>query len=254
MSSGRTMLCALRAGFGLLIAGGLVLVAAVGAEPADPLGAVGRYHLPIPTPSTDTSPQTFVMNGQTYVIPRNYIEGLSKDNDGDPNDISIRAVLPDFIGLTDETIRCGVGYQDPCSARVVVIDLSRGIFPTSGSQQLSNSKKISHPDEIKGPCGLRYYESLGSTERGGVVFQFFFIQLPNIADISFLRCAKPGSAFAQRCNSRENIGDGNSFYYNFDRSKLCEWGVVRSKSLDLIRSFKLEGARSSLAANDRADV
>ena len=231
-------LCVPTAASGLAVAGGLLFASIGSADPPDPLGAVGRYYLPIPTPSTDTSPRTFVMNGQTYVIPRNYIEGLSKDDKGNPNVISIRAVRPDFIGLTKDTIRCGVGYRDPCSSGVVVIDLSRGIFPTSGRQQLSNAKGISHPDEREGPCGLKYYESLGSTEKGGVVFQSFFTAVSDSSDILFLSCAKPGSSFAQRCNGHENIGDGNSFYYNFDRNKLCDWKEVRSRTHELIRSFK----------------
>jgi hypothetical protein len=61
-------LAAPRAGFGLLIAGGLLFVPIVGTEPPDLLDAVGRSHLPISTPATDPSPRTFVMHGQTYVI------------------------------------------------------------------------------------------------------------------------------------------------------------------------------------------
>jgi hypothetical protein len=235
--------CARRWRLSVLIGGAALFATALWAEPPDPLGAVGRYQLPIPTPSTDTSPQTFVMNGQTYVIPRNYIEGISKADDGQTNVISIRAVLPDFTGLTKETIRCGVGYQDPCSSRVVVVDLARGIFPTSGYQQLLNAKGISRPNEREGPCGLKYYESLSSTQKGGVVFQFFFTELSERSDILFLRCAKPGSAFAQRCNSRENVGDGNSFYYNFDRSKLCSWSEIRNHTHSLISFIQARGKK-----------
>jgi hypothetical protein len=240
MSSGRTMLCALRAGFSLLIAGGLVLAGTVFAQPPDPLGAVGRYHLSIPAPSADTSPRTFVMNGQTYVIPRNHIVSFSKNDDGTAGAISMRAVLPNFDGLTNDTIRCGVGYQDPCSSKVVVIGLTSGPFPTSGSQQLSNAKGISHPEERDGPCGLRYYEGLGSTDKGGVVFRSYFTRFPDEPDISFLSCAKEGSAFAPRCDGHDNVGDGNAFYYTFDRNKLCDWGSIRKKIFELIKSFKKE--------------
>ena len=230
--------CARRWRLSVLIGGAALFATALWAEPPDPLGAVGRYQLPIPTPSTDTSPQTFVMNGQTYVIPRNYIVSLAKDDDGTAAAISMRAVLPDFSGLTKETMRCGVGYRDPCSAEVVVIGLTSGPFLTSGSQQLRNIKPISHPDQREGPCSLQYYESHGSTDQGGTVFQFFFTKMPNQSDISVLRCPKPGSSGASRCNSYDDVGDGNSFYYNFERNKLCQWGPIRSKSLALIRSFK----------------
>lgn len=172
-------LFALRAAFSLLVAGGSLFTSTVWAEPPDPLGAVGRYYLPIPTPSAHTLPQTFVMNGQTYVIPRNYIESVSKNDDGTAAAISLRAVLPDFSGLTKETIRCGIGYRDPCSADVVVIDLTSGPFLTNGSQQLMNIKPISHQDQREGPCGLQYYESRGSSDKGGIVHQFFFTKLPN---------------------------------------------------------------------------
>jgi hypothetical protein len=232
------MSCARRWRLGALVGGAALFTTALWAEPPDPLGAVGRYHLPIPTPSTDTSPQTFVMNGQTYVIPRNYIVSLAKNDDGTAGAISIRAVLPTFSGLTKDTIRCGVGYQDPCSSEVVIIGLTHGPFPTSGSQQLENTKRTSHPDEREGPCGLRYYESFGSTDKGGVVFQSFIMKMPDSSDILFLRCAKKGSAFASRCDGDGNVGDGNSFYYTFDQSKLCNWLSIRNGSLSLIRSFK----------------
>jgi len=236
------LFCALKRGFASLTVGGLLWAWGACADPVDPLGAVGRYYLPIPAPSTDTSPRTFFMNGQTYIVPRNYVESLSKNDDGTVSVISIRALLPDFTGLTKDTIRCGLNYSDPCSSRVVVIDLAQGPFPTSGVQQLSNAKGISHPDEREGPCGFKYYESFGSAEKGGVVFQFFFARLADTSDLSFLRCAKPGSAFAKRCNARDNVGDGNSFYYNFDRGKLCEWSAIRSSSLSLINSFR-KGAK-----------
>jgi hypothetical protein len=211
---------------------------------ADPLGAVGRYNLPIPTPSTDTSPQTLVMNGQTYVIPRNYIVSLTRNDDGTAAAISMRAALPDFSGLTRETIRCGVGYGDPCSAEVVVIGLTSGPFLTSGSEQLQNIKPVSHPDQREGPCGLQYYESRGSTDKGGVVHQFFFFtKLPDRPDISVLRCPRPGSSGASRCNSYDDAGDGDSFYYNFHRSKLCEWSSIRSRIARLITSFEKGSAQ-----------
>lgn len=238
--AGRRRGCVPRAGFGLSITAGLLFASIVCAEPPDPLGAVGRYYLPIPTPSIDTSPRTFVMNEQTYVIPRNYIEGLSKGNDGTPNVISIRAVLPGYSGLTKETIRCGVGFRDPCSSEVIVIGLTSGPFLTSGSQQLANIKPISHPEPRQGPCGLTYYETFGSTDKGAVVHEYYFTTLDDKEDILVLRCPKPGSSGAPRCNSTDNIGDGNSFYYNFDRGKLCQWMMIRSKSLSLIRSFKRE--------------
>jgi len=231
-------LFALRAAFSLLVAAGSLFSSTVRAEPPDPLGAIGRHHLPIPTPSTETLPQTFVMNGQKYVIPRNYVVSLGKNDDGTPGSISMRAVLPDFGGLTKETMRCGIGYRDPCSSKVVVIGLTSGPFPTSGSQQLSNAKGISHPEERDGPCGLRYYEGLGSTDKGGVVFRSYFTRFPDEPEISFLSCAKEGSAFAPRCDGHDNVGDGNAFYYTFDRSELCNWRSIRKKSLELIESFK----------------
>ena len=64
------------------------------------------------------------MNGQTYVIPRNYIEGLSNNNNGTVGAISLRAVLPDFGGLTTDTIRCGVVYRDPYNSENGVIGLT----------------------------------------------------------------------------------------------------------------------------------
>src|ERR1043166_1981225 len=227
-------LCAPTAAFGLAAAGGLLFASIGSADPPDPPGAARRYFLPIPIPSADTSPQTFVVNGQTNVIPRNYIEGASINDDGTAAAISLRAVLPDFGGLTKETIRCGIGYQDPCSAEVVVIDLTSGPFLTNGPQQLQNIKPISHPDQREGPCGLQYYESHGSTDDGGIVHQFFFTKLLNQPDISVLRCSKPGSLMAPRCNAHDDVGDRNSVYYNFDRGRLCEWGAIRRKSFALI--------------------
>jgi hypothetical protein len=112
-------LCVLKRGTAFLIVGGLLWPWAVRAESPDPLGAIGRYYLPIPAPSADTSPRTFVMNGRTYVIPWNYIEGLNADDD---------------------------------------------------------------------------------------------------------------------------VADGNSFYYNFDRKKLCEWPSIRNRAGRLIISFKTESA------------
>jgi hypothetical protein len=100
MSSGRMVSCARRWRLGVLVGGAALFVAVLWAEPPDPL-------------------QTFVMRGQTYVIPRNYVERLSKNDDGTAAVISLRAVLSDFSGLTKETIRCAISYRDPCSAKIV---------------------------------------------------------------------------------------------------------------------------------------
>lgn len=211
----------------------------VHAEPTDPLGTTGPFYLDVPSPSFDTTRKTYVVSGQRYSIPRNYIVTLSKYGDGTVGVISMRALLPDMTGRSPETAKC-FDFRESCNIREVTIGLSRGSFPTSGSQQLQNIRGFSLPDKKVGPCELDYYEDSSPTTGPAAAFNYFFRKLPGNSDVSVLRCSKMGSPFAPRCNSNENIGDGNHFYYNFDRSNLRDWEKTRERILTLIQAFKGE--------------
>jgi len=215
----------------------LALASAARADSADPLGSVNSFFLPIPSPSFDTTRRTLVIDGQVYNIPRNYVVTTESLPNGNLVNISIRALLPDLSAIAPETAHCFRDLRDPCHALVMTIGIEKGKVQDATSR-LKTISAISKPAVRKGPCGLEYYESLGAIEKGLNVFELFFTKFPNDHDLSILRCRKPGSPSAPVCDSDDNVGNGNAFYYVFPRSKLCEWGDIKQQVLSLIASFQ----------------
>jgi hypothetical protein len=209
------------------------------AEPPDPLGSIDSFHFPASAPSIDPTPRDFVMNGQRYHIPRNYIEALEKENDGSAGVISMRALLPDLAGLTAETIKC-LDYRNTCSEQVVTIGLTHLEYTVPGSRMVENIKRFALPDKFVGPCGLEFYEKKGNE---GQRFRYFVKKLNGNADVSVLRCAKEGASYAPHCVANYNTGDGNHFYYIFHRKYLCGWQSITDKILGRIASFRAGVAR-----------
>src|ERR1700722_4908382 len=76
------------------------------AQQPDPLGSVGPTVFPFPAPSIDTTARTFVMNGERYDIPGNFLPSGDKQIDGSSRAISVRALLPEIVGITRETSEC----------------------------------------------------------------------------------------------------------------------------------------------------
>jgi hypothetical protein len=200
-------------------------------EPRDPLGSVGPMFLPVPAPSLETKRQTYTVGSQKYSVPRNYILSLSKNDDGTAGLISMRAILPDLTGLTSETLPC-VQFGNPCSKDMIIVGLGRGQFP-SGSKRLENIQSFNDLSSAAGPCGLEYYESRGVPQQR---HQDFFKRLSD--DVAIIDCPKEGSDYAPRCVYRQNISDGNNFYLNFDRNKLCSWEEIKTKVTALLDSFR----------------
>lgn len=215
----------------------LALASAARADSADPLGSVNSFFMPIPSPSFDTTRRTFVIDGQVYNIPRNYVVTAERTRSGKLANVSMRALLPDLSAISPESARCFQDRRDPCSLGVVTIGLQDGELPDA-AVRLESTRAISKPEKKKSPCGFEYFESLGSIEQGNIVFEFLFTKFPQDRDLSILRCPAVGSPAAPFCNSADNIGNGNVFYYVFPRSKLCEWGDIKQKVLSLIASFQ----------------
>jgi hypothetical protein len=207
---------------------------------SDPLGTPGPYGLPLPALSFDTMPRTISMRGQVYKIPRNYIFTVSEWQ-GQVGNVSMRALLPDLVGLTTDNKTCFIDLASACYSGIVVIGLESGGVPVpSGSQSLANIRGIIYPERHKGPCGLEYFEDTGTIAQQGVAFEWFVYRLPGDAEISILRCPKSGSAVAPRCNASRNLDDGNQFYYTFDRARLCTWAEIKEKVTTLLSSFREE--------------
>jgi hypothetical protein len=204
-------------------------------QPGDPLGTVNKYGLPIPSPSLVTTPQTFVLGGTVYVIPRNYVFGAEKDKSGSIAAISMMALLPDLSAVTVETMHC-MNVRDSCFERLVVFGLTEGPTVASGPAKLRNIAPITQPDEKPGLCGLHYFQTKGLDQNA---LQFFFSGLGNDPDVSMARCPKNGSRL--RCDADADVGDGNSFYYVFTRENLCSWAKIRDSIVELIASFRKAG-------------
>jgi hypothetical protein len=210
-----------------------LIAASSRAQPSDPLGSLDQFSIPPPTPSVDTALRSFVMNGQRFDIPRNFIESIEKKNDGSPGAISLRATLPDLSGLTRETLDC-LNRQNACSEQVVTIGLLSNKAVVPGSRVLENIRSFTLPEKFSGPCDLDFYETIGNESQRS---RYFFKKMVGEADISVLWCAKEGSSFAPTCASNHNLIDQITFYYNFSRKFICEWEGIRSKIRNRIKSF-----------------
>ena len=218
----------------------ILLTSGSRAEQDDPLGLVAPFLLPIPSPrpfvlpvpapSTDATPRSLMMNGQRYTIPRNFIVTLSSNPDGTAGAISMRAMLPDLTGLTQENMHC-LDYRNPCSDNIVTVGLLEKHHSVPGSRQLDNIRARAQPQKFSGPCGLDFYEDSGNESDRR---QHFFKRLGADAEISVLRCAKKGP----RCSSDYDMDDSNHFYYVFNRKFLCDWEAIRDKINDRIASFR----------------
>jgi hypothetical protein len=127
------------------------------AQQPDPLGSVGPTVFPFPAPSIDTTARTFVMNGERYDIPGNFLPSGDKQIDGSSRAISVRALLPEIVGITRETSEC-LSALSTCRDRAVTIGLLNGPPAVSGSQVLQNIKPIVFAEKFAGPCGLEFYE------------------------------------------------------------------------------------------------
>jgi hypothetical protein len=218
----------------LLLAASLLWAFCSQAQQSDPLGSVDSAFIPIPAPSTETTVRSFVMGGQRYDIPRNFLFSVENNNDGSTGAISMRALLPDIVGLKRETFDCWRA-QSACKDRVVTIGLVHNPPAATGSQLLENLKSVVFPERFAGPCDLEFYETKGNESQR---FQYFIKVMTADTDVSVLRCAKEGSSYAPICVSTDNPVDQISFYYNFDRKFICDWEGIRNKIRSRIASFR----------------
>jgi hypothetical protein len=211
------------------------------AEDGVPLGTLGPHYLPVPSPSFDTTKSEYVIGNHTYDIPRNYVRTTAKERDGGLSLVSMQALLPEMPGLARDNAHCFRNFQEPCNNEVVTIGLERGEITASHSEQIANIGRISRPD-TKQVCGFEYYEDTTlEINRNG--FRWLFKDFGDGLGGVILRCPKERSMSSRACNAYENTGDGNSFYYIFQRDKMCSWSDVRAKVHHLIGSFKKEQAQ-----------
>jgi hypothetical protein len=189
---------------------------------------------PVESIPADTTRQHFLLNGNEYVIPRNYIRSVEKMGLGEVGAISMVAMLPDLAGVTAAAKTCFADFRKACNEEVVTIGIDIGLT-TATSVRIRNIRSFIDPDIKKGNCGFHYFSDLAPTERTGQGFNYY------VESDLFLRCPKDNTTAIRHCNSYENIGDGNSLYYVFRYSKLCQWQQIHQKVLDLIASFKKGG-------------
>lgn len=207
----------------------------VRADSFDPTASAGPFGYS--PPSFDPTVHQFVMNGQLFRAPGNFIGVPQKTDSGEVASVSFWALLPDLAALTKDNAHCFLDRKDPCHTDVIMIGLEHEQY-VDGNRRLEATRAISKPEKHTGPCGFEYYESLGSVENGSVVFEHYYTKFPGDSDLSLVRCPKEGSPAAAVCNSDGNLDHGNSFYYIFPRAKICEWGDIKRKVLTLIKSFQ----------------
>jgi hypothetical protein len=191
-----------------------------------------------PPPLIDARVWTVVLNGERYEIPGNFLPSGETKSGDITRVISLRALLPDIVGFTEETLECGSAVSK-CSERAVTIGVenSPGV---PGSQMLQNIQGLINPQKFTGPCGLEFYETTGNESQQ---FRYFFKTMSGERDLSILRCPKEESTYAPICVSANNPLDKISFYYNFNRKFVCDWEDIRNKVRSRIVSFRHEIAK-----------
>lgn len=163
-----------------------------------------------------------------------------------PAAISMRAMLPDMSPMTQATRLCFIDGRTPCNSEIVIFGVTRDRWPVTASSQIRHANKLNlwKPGKKVGRCGLEYFEDNMPTERTGQGFNFFIRSAPGLVDLPLLSCPKDNAtAYKPLCNSHENLDDTNSFYYTFNRSRICEWSEIAQKLIGLIRGFRQQGAR-----------
>jgi hypothetical protein len=204
------------------------------AQQPDPLGSVGPDFMPVDAPSTDSTVRSFVLGGDRHDIPRNFLVAVEYRKPGDPGAISMRALLPDLVGLTHETLEC-LRITSVCHDKIVTIGLLNNPNTVSGSQQLQSIRSLAAPAPKKGPCGLEFYEDTGQESQR---FRYYFKKSDGDGDVSILRCPDEQSDYAPFCVSQYNSVGHINFYYNFDRKFVCDWDAIGMKVRDRIATFK----------------
>jgi hypothetical protein len=204
------------------------------AQQPDPLGSVGSDFMPAYAPSADTEIRSFVLGGERYDIPRNFLLSVEYRKNGEPAAISMRALLPDIVGITRETLEC-LKSQNACEDKVVTIGLLNNPRSVSGSQQPQNIRSLAAPTPKMGPCGLEFYETTGQERQR---FRYYFKNAHGDADMSILRCPDERSDYAPFCVSQHNPVGRVTFYYDFDRKFVCDWAIIGTKIRDRIATFK----------------
>jgi hypothetical protein len=197
--------------------------------------ALGGIAVAGPLPAIDAIERSFILDGERYDIPGNFLpSGESKDG-GVTRIISLHALLPDVVGFTEDTRECG-SFTSKCGDRAVTIGVmnSPGV---SGSQMLNNMQGLINPQKFAGPCGLEFYETTGNEAQR---FRYYFKTMSGDADISILRCAKEGSAYGPVCVSNSNALGQISFYYDFNRKFICDWEEIQNKVRGRILLFRHE--------------
>lgn len=146
----------------------------------------------------------------------------------------MRALLPDIVGPTRETLEC-LSVTSTCHDKAVTIGLLNNPKSVSGSQQLQNIRLLASPAPKIGPCGLEFYKTRGQESQR---FRYYFKKTDGDTDVSILRCPDERSDYAPVCVSQDNAVDHITFYYNFDRKFVCKWDAIGAKVRDRIATFK----------------
>jgi hypothetical protein len=183
-------------------------------------------------PSFDKSSTSISIDGKMINIPRNYLVDIDVEN-GEILSVDLRAFLPDFTGISDETIGC-FNIQRECF-QMIVIGVSRS-ERVSTQEHFNNLQKMGYA-QASSLFGLQIFRDKNfdideSREEYLVEFR------ENIAKL-LIRCGKSENRYSI-CVVQKGVTDRLCFIYLFSREHLKDWNNINVGVIRLLGSFGLK--------------
>ncbi len=189
-----------------------------------------------PNFTAETKPVHARIAGTGFTIPANYTRIPQHRAGGDLDEVSLHALLPEFVPYTMDTAAEFDNVSAPDS-RVVFLRIHRNKTPYDETARFQNLlSSIENPDGAPGPHGLTAYTFnpvpayanndlfTGADGRGGT---------------AVIRCTRETKDNpAPTCLRDVDLGPGLAFSYQFKRAWLADWREIDARAWALVQSFR----------------
>lgn len=188
----------------------------------------------VPSPTSDTTPVTLIVNGVSFTVPANDLVYRSAQRGGEQSDVALFVLLPDFRGYSIADAQRFSSNAPDSNAVFLLLRADRLNLTESERLKRIYMGYVDSQTGLPGPYGLTQYSLrddsgyrgedlfVGQTARGPAVF----------------RCVRFSAEVPSPSCLRETpLTQGVALSYRFKRAHLSEWRQIDTGAEAFVRSF-----------------
>lgn len=191
------------------------------------------------SPKLDTRKLKYIVSGEVYYIPRNYIWYLEKIVNGEAFGANFHTVYPEFTGYTEANKARFEqrGWNDEITFSIKSVSQYRDSMKTNELRLKEYMENYAVDGSASKVGGFQTYDMS--------VFQEKIYTKTYAGKSILLLCGLEDKLPYPSCNINYNISNQVVLRYTFAKKHLGDWDNIHSSMLNLILSFKESANESS---------